>query len=167
MHSKVTALLWLSAFGIALLSTIHTSNICIVTYTSSLKLNLLERLFKKLGFVNYIFSSLTPLIINPRSHQRRTVPLTCDESKWKSRLISEYNVKLVFTVDLKGSCANFSSIQEAVDAVPDSSNTRTLILINSGTYRFSFVRICFCLGNVIKKNILSFGNKIFSDLNLD
>ncbi|XP_074373135.1 putative pectinesterase 15 [Apium graveolens] len=122
MHSKFSAVLWLSAFGIALLS------------TGNFQFTLLER-FKQYGYVSYIFSPLMPLIINPRSHdERRPDALTCDESKWKSRLISEYDVKLVLTVDLKGNCANFSSVQEAVDAVPDSSNTRTLILINSGTY---------------------------------
>lgn len=152
MHSKITAVLWLSAIAIALVSTILTSNIDIVTNTSTFKLTLLERFYEEYGFVSYIFSSLTPPIINSgRYHQRTDAVLTCDESKWKSNLISDYDVKLVLTVDMKGRCANFSNIQEAVDAVPDSSNTRTLILIDSGTYRFSFVCICFCLCNVIKK----------------
>lgn len=147
MHSKFSAVLWLSAFGIALLSTYY------------FEFTLLQR-FKQYGFVSYIFSPLTPLIINPGSYnQRRTDVLTCDESKWKSRLISEYDVKLVLTVDLNGSCANFSSVQEAVDVVPNFSNTRTLILINSGTYRFSFVCICFCLCSVINKMIFYFGLK--------
>ena len=126
MHSRITALLWLSAIGIALLSTIHTSNMYILsTKISNFKLTLLEKGFKQYDFISYIFLPLAP-------------PLACDESRWKSRLISEYDVKLVLTVDLKGSCANFSSIQEAVDVAPDLSNTRTLILIASGTYRFSF-----------------------------
>ncbi|KAK1403362.1 Pectinesterase [Heracleum sosnowskyi] len=135
MHSKKTAVLWLSAaIGIALLSTIYTSNISVVTNTYNFKFTLLEK-FKQYGFGSYIFTPLTPLIINPRSHSERTADaLNCDDSKWKSRLISEYDVKLVLTVDNNGSCANFSSIQEAVDAVPDSSSTRTLILVNSGTY---------------------------------
>lgn len=126
MHSRVNAVLWLSAIGIALLSTIHTSSIYLVTNTFNFKITLLGTVFEQYGFVSYFFS------------QRRTDTLTCDESRWKSRLISEYDVKLVLTVDLKGSCANFSTIQEAVDVVPDFSNTRTLILINSGTYRFPF-----------------------------
>ncbi|RHN48569.1 putative pectin lyase [Medicago truncatula] len=42
----------------------------------------------------------------------------CDETKWDSRLISKYNVTLVFTVDSKG-CGNFTKVQEAVNAVPD------------------------------------------------
>ncbi|XP_017246404.1 probable pectinesterase 15 isoform X2 [Daucus carota subsp. sativus] len=122
MHSRITALLWLSAIGIALLSTIHTSNMYILsTKISNFKLTLLEIGFKPYDFISYIFLPLAP-------------PLACDETKWKSRLISEYDVKLVLTVDLKGSCANFSSIQEAVDVAPDFSNTRTLILVGSGTY---------------------------------
>ncbi|XP_022982962.1 probable pectinesterase 15 [Cucurbita maxima] len=58
----------------------------------------------------------------------------CDEKKWNSELISLYNVSLTLTVDLKG-CANFSSVQSAVDAVPDRASSRTLILIDSGIYR--------------------------------
>lgn len=42
---------------------------------------------------------------------------------------------LVFIVDLKG-CANFTSVQKAVDAVPDFSPNRTLILVDAGVYRF-------------------------------
>ena len=59
---------------------------------------------------------------------------SCDEKKWDSKLISLYNVSLTLTVDLKG-CANFSSVQTAVDAVPDYGSSRTLILIDSGIYR--------------------------------
>ncbi|KAG7017394.1 putative pectinesterase 15, partial [Cucurbita argyrosperma subsp. argyrosperma] len=58
----------------------------------------------------------------------------CDEKKWNSELISLYNVSLTLTVDLKG-CANFSTVQSAVDAVPDHASSRTLILIDSGIYR--------------------------------
>ncbi|CAA7042098.1 unnamed protein product [Microthlaspi erraticum] len=41
---------------------------------------------------------------------------------------------LVFKVSLKG-CGNFSSIQEAVDAIPVSNQTKKLILVDSGIYR--------------------------------
>ncbi|CAL0309910.1 unnamed protein product [Lupinus luteus] len=37
-------------------------------------------------------------------------------------------------VDLHG-CGNFSSVQKAVDAVPESSSNTTLIIIDYGTYR--------------------------------
>ncbi|XP_027082209.1 probable pectinesterase 15 [Coffea arabica] len=40
----------------------------------------------------------------------------------------------VLTVNLKG-CADFSSVQKAMDAVPNLSPTRTLIIVDSGTYR--------------------------------
>jgi pectinesterase len=56
-------------------------------------------------------------------------------NKWiSSRLIYRYKVSLVLTVDLKG-CGNFSSIQEAVDVVPELSSSTTLIIMDSGTYR--------------------------------
>lgn len=58
----------------------------------------------------------------------------CENSKWSSKLISLYGVSHVLTVDLNG-CANFSTIQKAVDSVPDDSSTRTLILVDSGTYK--------------------------------
>ncbi|KAJ0963589.1 hypothetical protein J5N97_028711 [Dioscorea zingiberensis] len=68
-------------------------------------------------------------------HHRRRSRTVCDESKWKSRIASDHdNATLVFTVDLKG-CANFTSVQKAVDAVPDFSPTRTLILVDAGVYR--------------------------------
>ncbi|KAH6807407.1 Pectin lyase-like superfamily protein [Perilla frutescens var. frutescens] len=40
----------------------------------------------------------------------------------------------MITVDTKG-CANFSSMQKAIDAVPDFSRSWTLIKVDSGTYR--------------------------------
>ncbi|KAA8516610.1 hypothetical protein F0562_016884 [Nyssa sinensis] len=55
----------------------------------------------------------------------------CDDTKWKSRLMSVYDVSLVLTVDLKG-CVNFTSVQKALDATPDFSLTSTLIIISSG-----------------------------------
>jgi len=64
----------------------------------------------------------------------------CDETKWDSRLISKYNVTLVLTVDSKG-CGNFTKVQEAVNAVPDSSSHATLIILNSGTYRLSSLNV--------------------------
>lgn len=69
-----------------------------------------------------------------RRHHHRRHKEKCDEAKWDSGLIQKYNVRLVLTVDLKG-CANFSSVQKAVDAVPESSSDTTLIIIDSGTYR--------------------------------
>ena len=69
------------------------------------------------------------------SHRRRKKSKnSCDDSAWKSKLIATYGVSLVLTVDLKG-CANFSSVQKAVDAAPDFSLSRTLIIVDSGTYR--------------------------------
>ena len=56
----------------------------------------------------------------------------CDESTWKSKLITSYGVSLVLTVNLKG-CANFNSVQKVVDAVPDLNLIRTLSIVDSGT----------------------------------
>lgn len=70
----------------------------------------------------------------PKHQNRWKHKKSCDEKKWNSELISLYNVSLTLTVDLKG-CANFSSVQKAVDAVPDYGSSRTRILIDSGSYR--------------------------------
>ncbi|MCI08994.1 putative pectinesterase 15-like, partial [Trifolium medium] len=63
-----------------------------------------------------------------------TPTFSCDESKWNSWLISTYNVTLILTVDSNG-CGNFTGVQDAIDAVPDSNSNATLIILNSGTYR--------------------------------
>lgn len=72
-------------------------------------------------------------------HHRRGREHKCDHIKWRSslstsNLIYQYKVSLVLTVDLEG-CGNFSNAQKAIDAVPDSSPSKTLIIIYSGTYR--------------------------------
>ena len=74
-----------------------------------------------------------------RLHLHNTKQITgCDGNKWKSRIVSQYNVSTVLTVDMKG-CANFSSIQKSVDSIPDNLSTRTLILIGPGVYRFEIL----------------------------
>ena len=62
----------------------------------------------------------------------------CDQTTWNSHLISDYNVSLVLTVSSKG-CGNFSTIQKAVDNVPESNSDKTLIIVDSGIYRFIIV----------------------------
>ena len=102
------------------------------------------------------FLSLLTSIARRRHHHRRRQKEKCDPAKWASRLIQDYNVSQVFTVDLKGSCANFSSVQKAVDAVPESSSETTLIIIDSGTYRsFSLFNILLVNSQCINKSIPS------------
>ncbi|KAA8518666.1 hypothetical protein F0562_016140 [Nyssa sinensis] len=148
MNVKTTTSFWFSAFTIALLSIIisfyiipsskTTTSIAINTQ-SGLELNFLKRVVKQSGIDNF-YSFLDQIVSgttrrhHSRRHHRKRRKITCDNTKWKSRLISDYDVSLVLTVDLKG-CANFSSVQKAVDATPDGSLTRTLIIIDSGTYR--------------------------------
>ncbi|AES81935.1 pectinesterase, putative [Medicago truncatula] len=59
----------------------------------------------------------------------------CDKKKWASGLIKKYNVTMVLTVDHNG-CGNFSKIQDAIDNVGDSTSHATLIILNTGTYRY-------------------------------
>ncbi|XP_062193630.1 putative pectinesterase 14 [Phragmites australis] len=58
----------------------------------------------------------------------------CDEqAKWAAKMASLHNATMVLTVDRKG-CANFTSLQKAVDAVPDYAAVRTLIAVDAGVY---------------------------------
>lgn len=98
----------------------------------SFNLAILNEVVKHSGMEDFL-SRLTNNI-ESRHHPRRKPRRTCNKKIWESRLISIYKVALVLTVDLKG-CANFCSVQKAVDAVPENSPTRTIIIIDSGTYR--------------------------------
>lgn len=62
----------------------------------------------------------------------------CLEEQWKYlyNLRRLYHASLVLNVDTNG-CGNFSSIQGAIQAIPESSISKTLIFINSGVYRLS------------------------------
>ena len=66
-----------------------------------------------------------------RHHHRRRA---CDDhARWVAKIVSLHNASLVLTVDRRG-CANFTSLQEAVDAVPDRAAARTLIAVDAGVY---------------------------------
>lgn len=147
MTTRTITLLWLSSFLILLVSMIvslnpnhdHSSTNLFTSFNvnSSLNLNFLQRMIKKSVFEDFIY--IIEELARRRSrhhhsHRRKKHKNSCDDSAWKSQLIAAYSVSLVFTVDLKG-CANFSSVQKAVDAVPDFSPAKALIIIDSGTYR--------------------------------
>ncbi|KAL4191237.1 hypothetical protein AMTRI_Chr07g28830 [Amborella trichopoda] len=72
-------------------------------------------------------------VIRGHHHRKRKKNL-CDEMKWPPRFMSDANASMVLAVDLNG-CGNFTSVQKAVDAVPDNSLTRSIILIAPGVYR--------------------------------
>ncbi|CDP15307.1 unnamed protein product [Coffea canephora] len=147
MTARTTALLGLASFLILLVSILvslypaHHSSINTVTSfnddTSRLKLTFVRRMIKKSGsedFMDIIQELARRRSRHHHSHRRRKKSKnSCDDSAWKSKLIATYGVSLVLTVDSKG-CANFSSVQKAVDAVPDFSLGRTLIIVDSGTY---------------------------------
>lgn len=50
-----------------------------------------------------------------------------------SMACNQFKASLVLTVDLN-ECGDFSSVQKPVDAIPDCSSTRTLVLNGSGVY---------------------------------
>ncbi|XP_059290499.1 probable pectinesterase 15 isoform X1 [Lycium ferocissimum] len=144
-----TTLFWFIALAIALFSIIlrlyfnHSSTnnsieSCI-SEKSSFALAILQRVLKKNGIEGSFFSIFEEIITrhHHHHHHRRRKPI-CDDSKWNSTLVSTYGVSRVVSVDLNG-CGNFSNIQKAVDAAPDFSSTRTLIIIDSGTYKEKLV----------------------------
>ncbi|KAK9058814.1 hypothetical protein SSX86_023657 [Deinandra increscens subsp. villosa] len=144
MNTKKTILFWLSVIAIALFSIIislYTTNTTITTTNISLpafELTFITRLIDQSGV--YDFFSLINQISrghhrHHHHHHHRRRRITCDANTWKkSWLVSQYNVQLVLTVDQKG-CGNFTTLQQAVDSVSDSSSSKTLIILDSGTFR--------------------------------
>ncbi|KAK7838831.1 putative pectinesterase 15 [Quercus suber] len=135
---RIKIIFWLSGFSIALLSVIVALYTILPSSTFSTAIisqNSLSRAIFKVvqqSGVDDFLSRLTLIVSG--DHHRWKRERKCNSRKWKSRLICIYNVALVLTVDLNGR-ADFSSVQEAVNAVPDCSPSRTLIVIDSGTYR--------------------------------
>lgn len=140
---------WLLPFAILLFSIIlalfyippsSTNSISPITPRNIFQLSILKRVLKQSGLENFL-PLLSRLLSRRQHHHHRRHRLKCDKKTWKNRLISHfkmviyrYRVSLILTVDSKG-CASFTSVQKAVDAVPDFSPSRTLIIIDSGTYR--------------------------------
>ncbi|KAM3288209.1 putative pectinesterase 14 [Capsicum chacoense] len=113
--------------------TILLSSIILPLYsnyqTSTRLANFLNRVVEKSGVQDIFFIFKEIITTSLLLHSSK-----CDNTKWNSKLVSIYGVSHVLSVDLNG-CASFSSIQKAVDAVPDNSSTTTLILVDSGTYK--------------------------------
>ncbi|CAK8543957.1 unnamed protein product [Lathyrus sativus] len=130
-------LFWLSSFVIFSIIIVHytmpltsTSNTTINSSQGSFsfQLAILNKLSDVQDFVSLVVSSIA------QHHHRDKRNEKCDRVERTSKLFLDCNATIVFTVDLKGR-ANFSSVQKAVDAVPESSSNTTLIIINSGIYR--------------------------------
>ncbi|GAB2272260.1 Probable pectinesterase 15 [Dionaea muscipula] len=123
-----TCLFWLFALTIAIFSILLS--LYINSYSSSTEI--LEKAAEK--------SCVEGDLCRGHHHRRRRRrKVVCDDDqrrKWMAKLASSisYDVSLVLTVDQKG-CANFTSFQRAVDAVPDLSSSWTIILVDTGTYR--------------------------------
>ncbi|XP_010241677.1 PREDICTED: probable pectinesterase 15 [Nelumbo nucifera] len=145
MRNRIKFFFWFSAFIVILsipvplnLNTIPSSSssgLSITTY--SFGVAIFDRLVKQNGidvFLSLMRRGFPGRVYHPRRPVRRW-RINCDNHfKWASRVALDYNGSLILTVDLNG-CANFSSVQKAVDAAPEYSSTRTLILIDPGVYR--------------------------------
>lgn len=137
---------WLSSFVMFLISIIivHYSTPLTNTYNTTInssqgsfgvQLGILNKLIKLNGVQDFM-----SLVVSSIAHHREKHTEKRDRVEWTSKSFLNCNATIVFTVDLKGH-ANFSSIQKAVDAVPESSSNTTLIIINSGIYRLIFLSI--------------------------
>ncbi|XP_058757390.1 probable pectinesterase 15 [Vicia villosa] len=133
---------WLSSFVMFLISIIivHYSTPLTNTYNTTInssqgsfgvQLGILNKLIKLNGVQDFVYLVVSSIA---QHHHREKHKEKRDRVEWTSKSFLNCNATIVFTVDLKGH-ANFSSIQKAVDAVPESSSNTTLIIINSGTYR--------------------------------
>ncbi|OWM69675.1 hypothetical protein CDL15_Pgr025524 [Punica granatum] len=128
--NKTTFFFWLSASIVASSSVLLYYSLC--NHHS-------HGLLEEQNFLARVAGILYSKHYHHRHHHRGGGPGVdgCDEGDWKDRskkLVADYDVSLVLSVDIRG-CGKFSSVQKAVEAVPDFSPYRTLILVNSGTYR--------------------------------
>ncbi|XP_042489969.1 probable pectinesterase 15 [Macadamia integrifolia] len=144
MRRKTSILFWFSVIVVALFAILipfttippHSSTQTLANAENTLEMQQSSIIDEFLSLLNAIAE---PISGSPRRrhhhHRRRKPKMDCeDTSTYTSWIVSEYNVSLLLTVDLKG-CANFTSLQKAIDAVPNNSPTRTLIFIDSGVYR--------------------------------
>ncbi|KAK4392136.1 putative pectinesterase 15 [Sesamum angolense] len=150
MNTRTTIFFWLTTIAVVLVSVIvslHSSHSFGSSISTSLgsnhrifELEFLGEAARKLGVEDVVISILETVVYRRHHHHhhhhphRRGNESSCSDSLWKSDLISLYNISVVYTVDTKG-CANFSSVQNAIDALPDFSHSWTLIILDSGTYR--------------------------------
>ncbi|KAJ8622807.1 hypothetical protein MRB53_031336 [Persea americana] len=138
---------WVSALAIALISillAIHTT--ATPNASSSIVFSIDNEIVTEVVEENYIekLISLLKRIVrratrhhhHPHHHPHsKKDDSGCDDNKWTSMIAQSYlRPSLVLTVDLMG-CGNFTSVQKAVDAVPDNSPDRTFILFGAGVYR--------------------------------
>ncbi|KAL6519363.1 putative pectinesterase 15 [Orobanche gracilis] len=133
MNNKTTTLFWFTALTVLLLSIIFYRHFDSTNFRTP-SLNEIRRLF----VVEDIFTVLGRIVYRRHHHHHRhghRDKSSCDHyHRWDSSLVSLYNVSVVVSVDLNG-CTDYSSVQKAVDAMPDFSRSWMLITVDSGTYR--------------------------------
>lgn len=139
MNNKTTTtLFWFTALAILLLSIIFYRHFDSGNFGTS-SLNEIRRYFQ----FEDIFPVLGRIVYRRHHHHQRhhhqhghRDKSSCDHyRRWDSSLVSLYNVSVVVSVDLNG-CTNYSSVQKAIDAMPDFSRSWMLITVDSGTYRY-------------------------------
>ena len=84
-----------------------------------------------IALVSFLFAEFYPNAHPPDIAQK---PAACESFRRAYEIAEKQNASLVFTVG-KDECADFRSLQTAVDAVPDYSPERTLLFLDSGTFR--------------------------------
>ncbi|GAA0179965.1 hydrolase [Lithospermum erythrorhizon] len=140
MRSMRNVLFWLTNFTIILVSIIfalHSTNSSSFLAFDQIH-NFLQRVIIKTGLDDLIFAidldGVGSRHHHHHDHHQKIKKPKRDESISNSRLMEEYSVLRVLTVE-SNACGNFSSVQKAIDSVPDFSSSRTLIVLGAGTYR--------------------------------
>ncbi|TYG54240.1 hypothetical protein ES288_D09G173400v1 [Gossypium darwinii] len=123
--------IWLFAFLFALFSILISLYTLPPPSQATISMKFEASFVKKVVSQSGEFISLLTRMVSRHHHHHRHQRRHHHHHHRRGR---EHKLSLVLTVDLEG-CGNFSSAQKAIDAVPDSSPSKTLIIIYSGTYR--------------------------------
>ncbi|KAB2013451.1 hypothetical protein ES319_D09G157400v1 [Gossypium barbadense] len=127
--------IWLFAFLFALFSILISLYTLPPPSQATISMKFEASFVKKVVSQSGEFISLLTRMVSRHHHHHRHQRRHHHHHHRRGR---EHKLSLVLTVDLEG-CGNFSSAQKAIDAVPDSSPSKTLIIIYSGTYREKIV----------------------------
>lgn len=95
-----------------------------ISYIGSKALQVLDTTISYVPFVRIIF----------RRHHRKRHKIICEDKIPPNLHMLDGDCCQVVIVDQDG-CGNYTTVQTAVDAVPDHSSNRTCIVINAGVYK--------------------------------
>ncbi|XP_043699653.1 putative pectinesterase 14 [Telopea speciosissima] len=151
MRPKTNILFWFSVILVSLFAFLFpfktippysSTNKLITSPEKTIEIAFIKQVMQQVGIdellslLKRIAEPISGRLCRHRHHRKRKPKMDCEDTNaFTSWIVSEYDVSLLLTVNLNKECANFTSVQEAINSVPDDSPTRTLIFIDSGVYR--------------------------------